>query len=104
MIRNLALGVAAAAAAGVGWAIARRLTTPVGPRRFDLIVRDIAHDNDGDLIVLDCTDQTTADGIYNPLVRARRLGTPLNRSPRSRANSCREKDHGHGARPRTEGR
>ncbi len=67
MIRRLALeiGVAAGAAAGVGWTIARRLTAPVSPRRFDLTVRDIEHDNDGDLIVLDRTDQTTADGIYN---------------------------------------
>ncbi len=67
MIRRLALeiGVAAGAAAGVGWTIARRLTAPVSPRRFDLTVRDIEHDNDGDLIVLDRTDQTTAPGIYN---------------------------------------
>lgn len=67
MIRRLALGigVAAAAVAGVGRAITRRLTAPVSPRRFDLTVRDIVHDNDGDLVVLDRTDQTTADGIYN---------------------------------------
>lgn len=67
MIRSLALGigVAAAAAAGVGWTIARRLTAPVGPRRFDLTVHGVEHDKDGDLIVLDRTDQTTADGIYN---------------------------------------
>jgi pimeloyl-ACP methyl ester carboxylesterase len=59
----LGAGVAAAAAAGVGWAIARRLTAPVGPRTFDLTIRGIEHDDD--LIVLDRTDQTTADGIYN---------------------------------------
>ena len=65
MIGRIALGAgaAAAAAARVGWAIARRLTAPVGPRTFDLTVRGIAHDND--LVVLDRTDQTTADGIYN---------------------------------------
>ncbi len=64
MIRRLALeiGVAAGAAAGVGWTIARRLTAPVSPRRFDLTVRDIEHDNADDY---DWTDQTTADGIYN---------------------------------------
>jgi len=63
----LGSGVAAAAAAGVGWAIARRLTAPVDPRTFDLAIRGIEHDGDGDggLIVLDRTEQTTADGIYN---------------------------------------
>ena len=67
MIRRLTLGIgiAAGAAAGVGWTITRRLTAPVSPRRFDLTIRDIEHDNDGDLIVLDRTDQTSADGIYN---------------------------------------
>ncbi len=62
---DLGIGVVAVAAAGVGWTIARRLTAPVNPRRFDLIVHGIEHENDGDLIVLDRTDQTTADGIYN---------------------------------------
>ena len=66
-MKRLALGVAvvAAAAGGVGWTIARRLTAPVGPRRFDLTVHGIEQDDDGHLIVLDRTDQTTADGIYN---------------------------------------
>ena len=57
---DLGIGVVAVAAAGVGWTIARRLTAPVNPRRFDLIVHGIEHENDGDLIVLDRTDQTTA--------------------------------------------
>lgn len=67
MIRSTALGtgLVATTAAGVGRAITRRLTAPVSPRRFDLTVRDIEHDNDGDLVLLDRTDQTTADGIYN---------------------------------------
>ncbi len=67
MIRRLTLGIgiAAGAASGVGWTITRRLTAPVSPRAFDLTIRDIEHDNDGDLIVLDRTDQTTADGTYN---------------------------------------
>ena len=64
MIGRIALGgIATAVTAGVGYAIARRLTAPVGPRTFDLTVRGIEHDND--LVVLDRTDQTTADGIYN---------------------------------------
>lgn len=67
MIGRVALcaGVAAAAAARVGWAIARRLTAPVGPRTFDLTVRGVEHDDRGELIVLDRTEQTSAHGIYN---------------------------------------
>ena len=67
MIRSLALGagVATAVAATTGWAIARRLTAPVSPRTFDLTIRGVEHDGDSDLIVLDRTDQTTADGTYN---------------------------------------
>jgi hypothetical protein len=67
MISRLTLGagVATAVASGVGWAIARRLTASAGQRTFDIAVRGIEHDEDGDLIVLDRTDQTTADGIYN---------------------------------------
>ena len=67
MIGRIALGggIAAAAAAGLGWAIARRLTAPVGPRTFDLTIRSVEHDDNGDLIVLDRTEQTTAHGIYN---------------------------------------
>lgn len=67
MIGRIALGggIVAAAAVGVGWAIARRLTAPVGPRTFDLLVRSVEHDDRGDLIVLDRTEQTTAPGIYN---------------------------------------
>lgn len=67
MIGRIALsaGIAAAAAAGVGWAIARRLTAPAGPRTFDLTIRGVEQDEYGDLIVLDRTEQTTAPGIYN---------------------------------------
>lgn len=67
MIGRIALGggITATVAAGIGWAIARRLTAPVGPRTFDLTVRGVEHDGRGDLIVLDRTDQTTAPGIYN---------------------------------------
>ncbi|WP_370894003.1 alpha/beta hydrolase [Janibacter sp. GXQ6167] len=67
MIGRIALGggITATVAAGIGWAIARRLTAPAGPRTFDLTVRGVEHDGRGDLIVLDRTDQTTAPGIYN---------------------------------------
>lgn len=47
--------VAAATAASVG---SHRATT-------HRTVRDIKHGNNGNLIVLHRTDQTTADGIYN---------------------------------------
>ena len=55
MIGRIALGggIAAAAAGGLGWVIARRLTAPAGPRRFDLPARGFEHDDNGDLIVLD---------------------------------------------------
>ena len=55
MIGRITLGggIAAGATAGVGWAIARRLTAPVGPRTFDLLLRGVEHDGSGDLIVLD---------------------------------------------------
>jgi len=68
MIRRLALRLCiatVAAVAGVGWSIAQRLTAPGGARKFDLTIRDIEHENDGDLIVLNRTDQSTANGIYN---------------------------------------
>ncbi|MCE1178993.1 MAG: alpha/beta hydrolase [Micrococcales bacterium] len=67
MIGRIALGggIAAAATAGVGWVIARRLNAPVGPRTFDFTVRGVEHADDGDLIVLDRTEPTTAHGIYN---------------------------------------
>ena len=67
MIGRIALGggMATAATAGVGYAIARRLTAPVGPRTFDLTVRGVDHDDRGELIVLDRTEQTTVPGIYN---------------------------------------
>ncbi|MEI2677276.1 MAG: hypothetical protein V9G29_05110 [Burkholderiaceae bacterium] len=65
---------------------------------------DIEHDNDGDLIVLDRTDQTTADGIYNLWFEHggwAQLSTDVRRS---RADPRRAKDHGHSTWPRAEGR
>ena len=66
-MRRVALGAGliGAAALGVGWVIARRLTTAPSRRRYDLTVREVEHDGDGCLIVLDRTVQTTAEGIYN---------------------------------------
>ncbi|MBO0981596.1 alpha/beta fold hydrolase [Microbacterium sp. SD291] len=50
---------------GLGWAIARKLTAPVGPRTFDLILRDIEVVGDRRLLVLDRTRATTARGVYS---------------------------------------
>jgi len=67
MKRALALGVGlfAATTLGAGWAIARRLTAPAAPRRFDLTIHDVELDDGSNRIVLDRTEQTTAHGIYN---------------------------------------
>ncbi|MDO5699267.1 MAG: alpha/beta fold hydrolase [Dermatophilus congolensis] len=62
---TLGAGLLAAGALGTGWAIARRLTAPAGPRIFDLAIREIEHDDETQQIVLDRTPQTTAKGIYN---------------------------------------
>ena len=67
MKRAIALGAGllTASAFGTGWAIARHLTAPPGPRTFDLTIHDIEHDDGTQRVVLDRTDQTTADGLYN---------------------------------------
>ncbi|MBN6750025.1 alpha/beta hydrolase family protein [Micrococcus luteus] len=67
MKRAIALGAGllTASALGIGGTIARRLTAPAGPRIFDLTIRDIKHDDGTQLVVLDRTDQTTTDGIFN---------------------------------------
>lgn len=67
MKRAIALGAGllTSNALGTGWAIARRLTAPAGPRIFDLAIRDIEHDHGTRRVVLDRTTQTIPDGIYN---------------------------------------
>ena len=67
MRRIIAAGAALLTAGGVGlgWTIARRLTAPVGPRNFDLTIRDVEVDGDRRLLVLDRTRETAARGIYN---------------------------------------
>lgn len=52
-------------AAGLGWSIARKLTAPIGPRTFSLVVRDVEQDGDQIRVVLDRTKETEAVGIYN---------------------------------------
>ena len=69
MKRYIALGgvglFAGAGVLGAGWAIVRRLTAPVGPRTFDLVIRAVEHDGDVSTVVLDRSSTTAAQGIYN---------------------------------------
>lgn len=57
--------VLGACAAALGWGIARKLTAPVGPRTFNLVIRDVEGRGDRLRIVLDRTRDTEVDGIYN---------------------------------------
>lgn len=65
--RALSVGVAllGAGAAALGWVIARKLTEPVRPRTFNLVVRGIEDDGGVCWVVLDRTPDTTAQGVYN---------------------------------------
>ncbi|MDJ0334895.1 alpha/beta fold hydrolase [Salinibacterium sp. G-O1] len=67
MRRIIAEGAALLTAGGLslGGTIARRLTAPVGPRNFDLTIRDVEVDGDRRLLVLDRTRETAARGVYN---------------------------------------
>lgn len=67
MRRIIAAGAAllTAGGLGLGWTIARRLTAPVGPRDFDLTIRDVEVDGDRRLLILDRTRETAARGVYN---------------------------------------
>ncbi|WP_082541392.1 alpha/beta hydrolase family protein [Microbacterium sp. Root166] len=63
----IALGGVLAAATlslGLGLVIARRLTAPSGPRRFDLLIRAVEQDGDRQAIVLDRTHQTESPGEF----------------------------------------
>lgn len=59
---SLLLGIGAAA---LGRAIARKLTAPVGPRTFNLVIRGVEEDDGVLRVVLDRTPNTAAKGIYN---------------------------------------
>lgn len=65
--RTLGTGAAllGAGMAALGWAIARKLTAPVGPRTFNLVVRGVENDDGVIRIVLDRKPDTVAEGIYN---------------------------------------
>lgn len=59
------LGAATAAAGGIGFIIARRLTAAPSGRVYDLIVRDVVSLGDDHAVVLDRTSATAAPGLYN---------------------------------------
>lgn len=63
-------GVMAAAASlslGIGLVIARRLTAPPSPRRFDLTIRAVERDGARQAIVLDRTHRTESPGEFTLL-------------------------------------
>ncbi|MGQ2913669.1 alpha/beta hydrolase family protein [Microbacterium kunmingense] len=62
-----ALAAAATLSLGLGLVIARRLTAPPSPRRFDLSVRGLEQDGDRRAIVLDRTHQTESPGEFTLL-------------------------------------
>ncbi|QEA29486.1 alpha/beta fold hydrolase [Microbacterium sp. CBA3102] len=62
---GISSAVLGACVAALGWGIARKLTAPVGPRTFNLVIRDIEDRGDRLRIVLDRTRDTEAVGIYN---------------------------------------
>lgn len=59
---SLLLGIGAAA---LGRTITRKLTAPVGPRTFNLVIRGVEEDDGVLRVVLDRTPNTAAKGIYN---------------------------------------
>lgn len=68
MVRRPLAAAAALAIAGgasLGWTIARKLTAPVGPRTFGLVVRGVEVEGDCQLLLLDRTRDTEASGVYN---------------------------------------
>ena len=60
-----AAALAIAGGASLGWTIARKLTAPVGPRTFGLVVRGVEVEGDCQLLLLDRTRDTEASGVYN---------------------------------------
>lgn len=62
---GISSAVLGACTAALGWGIARKLTAPVGPRTFNLVIRDVEGRGDRLRIVLDRTRDTEAVGIYN---------------------------------------
>jgi pimeloyl-ACP methyl ester carboxylesterase len=63
---------------GIGFVIARRVTAPVGPRRFDLVVRGVDASGEVPMVILPRTAQTEVVGHFNLILESGewvRLGT-----------------------------
>jgi pimeloyl-ACP methyl ester carboxylesterase len=61
------MAVMASSALGLGLVIARRLTAPPSPRKFDLTIRGVEQDGDRQAMVFDRTDQTESSGEFTLL-------------------------------------
>ncbi|MFF2387202.1 alpha/beta hydrolase [Agromyces sp. NPDC058104] len=57
--------VVSAVLGGLGYVIARRVTAPVGPRRFDLVVRGVDVSGERAVVILARTAQTATPGLFN---------------------------------------
>lgn len=57
--------VVSAVLGGLGYVIARRVTAPVGPRRFDLVVRGVDVSEERVVVILTRTAQTATPGLFN---------------------------------------
>lgn len=62
---SAAAALLGAGGAALGWGIARKLTAPIGPRDFDLTVRGIEQADGQSRLVLDRTQGTEVQGVYN---------------------------------------
>lgn len=62
---STATAILGAGGAALGWGIARKLTAPIGPRDFDLTVRGVEQADGQSRLVLDRTQGTEAQGVYN---------------------------------------
>lgn len=78
-----ALGALAAlglALGGLGFVIARRVTAPVSPRRFDLVVRGVDASGETPIVILPRTAKTAVVGKFNLILESGewvRLGTQV---------------------------
>ncbi|MGI9824405.1 alpha/beta hydrolase family protein [Agromyces sp. Marseille-Q5079] len=60
-----ALAALGLAFGGLGYVIARRVTAPVGPRRFNLVVRGVDASGETPMVILPRTTQTAVVGKFN---------------------------------------
>ncbi|ANJ27364.1 alpha/beta hydrolase family protein [Agromyces aureus] len=65
-----ALAALSLAFGGLGYVIARRVTAPVGPRRFDLIVRGVDDSGETPVVILSRTAKTEVVGKFNLILES----------------------------------